>query len=174
MDIAAALKKEHSKPLTLKIVKYVGNDKTRVKELLEIFLNSEYRITQRAAWPLSYVAIDNPKLIEPYFSKLIGKLKDPSEHPAIPRNILRIFQEIDIPEKYHGPLIDLCFKFIMDVAHPIAVRAFAITVATNICMLYPELKNELLIILDEMKKYPQQPAITSRIKSAYKKLKVNK
>lgn len=174
MDIANALKAEHSKAQTLKIVNYVCTDKARVKELFDIFLNSEYRINQRAAWPLSYVAVNNPEMIAAYFPKLIQKLKSKNEHPAIPRNILRIFQEIEIPEKYHGVLVDLCFNFIMDHSHPVAVRAFAITVAANICVHYPELKNELMIILDELKKYPQQPAITSRIKSASKKLKMNK
>lgn len=170
MDIIAALKEEHSKSQTLKIVRYVGNNKERIRELLTIFLNGEYRVTQRAAWPLGYVAIENPKLVEPYFKKLIDKLRDRNQHPSIPRNILRIFQEIEIPEKYHGSLVDQCFNFIMEVSHPVAVRAFAITVAANISVHYPELKNELMIILEELKKYPQQPAITSRIKSAVKRL----
>ena len=174
MDIKQALIDEHSKPQTLKIVKYVGNDSTRFKELMTIFLNSEYRVTQRSAWPLSEIAIEHPELIKPYFSKLIAKLQKEGEHPAIPRNILRIFQDIDIPVKYHGILIDLCFKFIVEHHHPIAVRAFAITVAVNICRHYPDLKNELVIVLNDLKKYPQQPAITSRIKSAFKRLNMDK
>ncbi|MGZ3899232.1 MAG: hypothetical protein ACXVNM_13255 [Bacteroidia bacterium] len=174
MDIKQALIDEHSKPQTLKIVKYVGNDSSRFKELMNVFLNGEYRLTQRSAWPLSEIAIEHNELIKPYYSKLIIKLQKAGEHPAIPRNILRIFQEIDIPVKYHGILIDLCFKFIMELNRPIAVRAFAITVAANISSNYPELKNELIIILEDLKKYPQQPAITSRIKSAYKQLNMDK
>jgi hypothetical protein len=174
MDISLALKNEHSKAQTLKIVKYVGDDKKRFREVLDIFLNSEYRITQRAASPISIVATEHPEVVYPHLSKLIAKLNQPGEHPAIPRNILRIFQEIEIPEKFHGVLVDLCFKWIIEAQHPIAVRAFAITVAAKICTKYPELKNELKIILDELKKYPQQPAIRARIKSAARTLKLDK
>lgn len=171
MDIELALINEHSKTTTMKIVKYIGNDKARFKILLAIFFNGEYRLSQRAAWPLSYVAINDPLLIKPHFTKLIHKLSRTDNHPAIARNILRTFQEIEIPEKYHAVLIDLCFKFIMDIQYPIAIRAFAITVAAKICKIYPELKRELIIILDEIKRYPQQAAITVRLRDAYKELK---
>lgn len=173
MDLTEAIKAEHSKPQTLRIIKYIGDDKVKFKELVTIFLNSEYRVTQRSAWPLSEISILYPHLIIPYLNKLIKKLDSNDEHPAIPRNILRIFQEIKIPEKYHGRLVDQCFMFIADVKYPVAVRAFAITVASHICAQYPELKNELIMVLEELKKYPQQPAISVRIKSAFKKLNLN-
>ena len=172
MDIEQALRDEHSKTQTLKIVKFIGNDKTRFKKLVDIFLNGEYRVTQRAAWPLSNVALDHPELIKPYFSKLINLLGKPENHPAIDRNILRIFQDIDIPEKHHGNLVDASFKFMMDVKYPAGIRAFAISVAANICKNYPELKRELILILEEFKKYPQQPAISSRLKQAFRTLSV--
>lgn len=170
MDIELALKDEHSKSQTEKIVKFIGNDKERFKQLVTVFLNGEYRITQRAAWPLSYSAIENPELVKPYYSKLIKKLNEQDVHPAIPRNILRLLQEVEIPSKYHGVLVDSCFKFITDMHQPVAIKAFAITVAAKICSLYPELGNELKMILDEMRKYPQQPAIRVRIKNALKEL----
>ncbi|MBA3665762.1 MAG: hypothetical protein H0W61_16390 [Bacteroidetes bacterium] len=174
MDLKAAIEAEHSKSQTNKIVRYIGDDKKKFKELVTVFLQSEYRVTQRAAWPLSEIAIAHNDLIVPYLKKLVEILKATDQHPAIPRNILRIFSAIDIPEKYHGELIDICFGFITEVKHPIAVRAFAITVASHICSHYPELKNELVMVLEELRKYPQPPAITVRIKSAVKQLNMNK
>ena len=170
MDLKEALLREHSKTQTNKIIKFIGNDKSRFNKLVEIFLKGEYRITQRAAWPLSYVAIKHPELIKPFFLKLVKKLSEPDNHPAITRNILRIFEEVEIPEKYHGVLINSCIKFIMDVKYPIAIRAFAITVAAKICIHYPDLKRELILILVELKKYPQQPAIIVRIRNAFEML----
>lgn len=173
MNLLLSILEEHSKQQTVKIINYIGNDKKLYKELLDLFFKSDYRVTQRASWPLSEIAILHPDLVKPHLDKLVHKLKDEDTHPAIPRNILRMFQEIEIPEKHHGTLIDLCFAFITDLKHPVAVRAFAITVASRICALYPELKNELVLILEDLKKYPQQPAITARIKSAFKKLNLN-
>lgn len=170
MDIRARLEAEHSKALTLAIVKYVGSDKKRFKELLDIFFGGEYRMTQRAAWPLSYVCIAHPALINPYFAKFMDRLKDPAQHPAIRRNIFRIFQEIDVPQKYQGALIDECFKNITDPSQPIAVLAFAITTATRLCVPFPELRRELLLVLNQLTTHPQTPAIKVRIKRALKEL----
>lgn len=170
MDIRACLEAEHSKTATNTIVKYIGDDPLKFRVLVEQFLKGEAILRQRAAWPLSYVAIEHPELIKPYFGKLMDELGKKGLHPAIHRSILRVFQQIDIPEKYQGQLIDICYRFIMNETLPPAIRAFAITTATNICMDYPELKNELLIILKELSILPQQPAIKSRIKSALKAL----
>ncbi|MBL7920503.1 MAG: hypothetical protein JNJ40_09330 [Bacteroidia bacterium] len=168
MDIAKRLEREHSLTLTKAVIKYVGDDKKRFKELMTVFLNSEYRIMQRAAWPMSYIAIDHPKLIYPYLERLITLLNKPGNHPAIPRNILRFFQEIDIPEKHEGALVDACFKLIVSAESPIAVKAFAITVASAICKKYPELKRELILHLQHMQNYPMTAAIKVRIRNALK------
>lgn len=168
MDIAKRLEQEHSLTLTNAIIKYVGEDKQRFKQLMTVFLNGEYRMTQRAAWPMSYIAIDHPKLIYPYLKRLITLLNKPGNHPAIPRNILRFFQEIDIPEKHEGPLVDACFKLIVSAESPIAVKAFAITVASGICKKYPELKQELILHLEHMQNYPMTAAIKVRIRNALK------
>lgn len=172
MNIQERLEAEHSKALTIGIVNYIGDDKNRFKELMTIFLKGEYRLTQRAAWPLSYIAIEHPQLLKPYFDKFIKKLDDSSSHPAIARNIFRVLQEIEIPEKYQGILIDKSFKVIMNETQPAAVRAFAITVASRICKKYPELKNELLILLKELSSLPQLPSMTARLKMALKELKM--
>lgn len=171
MNIRERLEAEHSKTLTATIVKYVGDDKNRFKELMTLFFDGEYRLAQRAAWPLSYIAIEHPKLLNPYFEKFVKKLETPGNHPAIARNILRVLQEIDIPENYQGLLIDVSFRIIMNETETAAVRAFAITVAAKISKNYPELKNELLIILKELSALPQLPSMTSRIKKALKDLK---
>ena len=172
MNINERLEQEHSKTLTSAIVKYIGGDKKRFKELMNIFLKGDYHLTQRAAWPLSYVVIEHPQLLKPYFERFIKKLDDPAAHPAIARNIFRALQEFEIPEKYQGLLIDRAFKAIMSEAQPAAVRAFAITVAARICKPYPELKGELLIILKELSVLPQQASMTVRIRMALKELNV--
>jgi hypothetical protein len=171
MNLKTRLENEHSKSLTLAIIKYVGDDARRFKILMDLVLGSDTLLSQRASWPLSSIAIDHPELLKPYVSKLIKKLAEPTNHPAVNRSILRICQEVDIPEKYWGTLVDLSFKFILTESEPIATRAFAISVAARICKHYPELKNELLLILNDLLEQPHAPAISVRIKYALKELK---
>jgi hypothetical protein len=170
MDIEKRLSEEHSKTLTMAIVEYIGNDKKKFKILTDIFFNGDQKLVQRAAWPLSFVGMAHPELIKPYMGKLIIKLQQTDNHPSVPRNVLRIFEETEIPEKYEGYIVECCFSILTKASDPIASKAFAITVATKICKKYPDLKNELRLHLEHMQNYPMAPAIKVRIKRAIKEL----
>jgi hypothetical protein len=170
MDIKQRLSEEHSKSLTMAVVDYIAEDKTKFKILMDLFLNGQVKLVQRAAWPLSYLAIAHPKLIKPYLGKLIIKLQQTDNHPSVPRNILRILEEIEIPEKYEAYLVACCFSILTREADPIASKAYSITVASKICKKYPDLKNELRLHLEHIQNYPITPAIKFRIKRAIKEL----
>ncbi len=171
MNILNRLETDHSKFLTSQIIRYIGDDASRFIKLMDIVFGSDPLLSQRAVWPMSYIGISHPELVEPYFSKLMKKLSETGNHPAIKRNILRLFQEIEVPKKYWGSLIDLSFKMMRSESEPIAVRAFSITVAAEICKHYPELKKEFLMILNDISERPHAPAISVRIKYALKELK---
>ncbi len=171
MFIQSLLEQEHSKAQTMKVVNYVGADKHRFKELMHIFLKGEYRLTQRAAWPMSYCAMRYPELIKPYFDALIKKIQAKDQHPAVTRNILRLFQDVEVPEKHCGLLLDLCLAYMRSEMQATAIRAFSITVASGICQRYPDLKNELILVLEELQQYPQLPAVNHRIKKELKALR---
>jgi hypothetical protein len=70
IDLEQLLRQEHSKKQTDRIVRYIGSDKQRFTALVRLFFKSEYRITQRAAWPLSNCVRAHPELIQPYFKPL--------------------------------------------------------------------------------------------------------
>lgn len=143
MNIREALIQEHSKTQKDKIVAYVGNDKTRFAELMTLMLTAEYRVAQRAAWPVSYCVEKHPALIKPWFSKMIKKMDDKTAHDAIRRNALRILEDIDIPEKYGGEIFEISNRYLHDIKEPVAVRTFSLSVMGNIAKKYPELKNEV-------------------------------
>lgn len=149
MNIKEALMKEHSKVNTLAIVDYIGSDKKRLKELLAVFAIGELRLTQRAAWPLSYVAEQQPYLVQPELEFIVGLLDKPL-HVAVKRNVLRILQDYDIPENLLGIVADKCFAYLLDKKETIAVQAFAMKTLYNICVKEPDLKHELILIIEDM------------------------
>ena len=57
MKLRETILKDHSKATCLRIVKWVGNDQKRFDELFNLFLNDEYRVVQRAAWPMTYLSL---------------------------------------------------------------------------------------------------------------------
>jgi len=165
MDLQSALLKEHSKAQCDKIVRYIGNDKDRFAELMKLFFKGEYRVTQRAAWPMSYCVQQYPELIKPYFGQLAKKLETPGLHDSIPRNILRLLQYIDIPQKHQGRVMTACFDFIQSNDAAIAIKAFALTVLQNLSKKYPEILPELKTIIEE--RWEQE---TAAFRSRAKKL----
>ena len=164
MDLLKLLKYEHSKKQTDRIVAYIGQDKDRFARLIKLFFSGEYRITQRAAWPLSYCVRRYPELIKPYFKQLLDNLDREDIHVAVIRNTVRLLQDVTIPAKFQGRVMNTCFEFIQAPETPIAVKAFALTVLSNLSADYPEIKGELKLIIEDQWEQAT-PAFRSRAKA---------
>ncbi len=149
MNIQSALLQEHSKEQCDRIVQYIGDNGQRFAMLMELFFKGEYRITQRAAWPMSYCVHNHPELIRPYFKPLLDNLDKPGLHDAIIRNTVRLLQDVEIPKKYHGKVMSMCFDYIQSNETAIAIKAFSLTILQNLSKRYPEIIPELKLIIEE-------------------------
>jgi hypothetical protein len=156
MDLRQTILAEHSKATCNKITRWVGNSQKRFNELFDLFLNSEYRVNQRAAWPLSYCVIDHPGLISPHLAKLVKNLHKAGIHDSIKRNTVRLLQHINIPKKFHGEIMDICLRYISSPDEPVAVKAFSLSILQNLSQEYPEIKNEVKLIIEE--RWPYETA----------------
>ena len=171
MNLVEAILKEHSVVMRDRIVKYVGNDTTRFKELVRVFLKGPYLMTQRASWPLAYCVEKYPELIKPHLSRILKNLETPGIPVAVKRNTVRLLQFVEIPKPFQGSAANICFKFLSDPREPIAARVFSMTVLANIAKDHPEIGNELRIIIEDQ--LPFGPAgFVSRGKKVLKALKV--
>ncbi|HNP18221.1 MAG TPA: hypothetical protein PKL31_07310 [Fulvivirga sp.] len=151
MDLKTELLREHSKVQALKITAYIGNDPKKFDQLMALFFDKEYRVTQRAAWVVSHCGKNHPELINPYIDKMVKNLKK-EVHVAVVRNTLRLLQDFEIPKHLWGITADICFN-IMGSNAPIAVKVFGMTVLANICEKEPDLKNELRLIIEDQLPY---------------------
>lgn len=167
MDLRETILREHSKKNCDKIVSWVGNDKKRFDQLFNLFLNDEYRVTQRAAWPLSYCAILHPSLIKNNFDKLINNLNKPGLHDSIKRNTVRLLQHVNIPEKQEGTVMEVCFKYVQSPREPVAIKAFSLTILSKLAKKYPEIIPEIKLIIEEQI-HQQSAAFKSRAKKFLK------
>ena len=169
MKLREQLLKEHSKSNCTGIVNWVGDSQERFDKLFDLFLQDEYRVAQRAAWPLSYAVAAHPVFISRHFAKLLRNLQKPGIHAAVKRNTIRLLQDVPIPEKYHGQVMDTCFNYIQSPTETAAVKAFALTVLENLSKQYPEIKSELKTIIEERWEY-ETPAFHARARKILKKL----
>ena len=167
VNIHQLLREEHSKKQTRRIVRYIGKDKTRFAVLIGLFFQGEYRITQRAAWPLSYCVREHPELVRPYFKRLLDNLARKDIPIAVTRNTVRLLQDVEIPRRYHGQVMSTCFEFIQRPGTPIAVKAFSLTILAGLAADYPDIGGELKLIIEEQWD-KATPAFRSRARAALK------
>jgi hypothetical protein len=165
MNLREEILKEHSKKQTARIIKYIGTDQKRFNELVKLFLNDEYRVVQRAAWPLSYCVIENPQLVKKHLKKIVQRLDKPGVHNAVKRNVVRLLQYIEIPGSLQGEVMNSCFKLIESPQEPVAIKTFSLTVLGNLAKYYPEIIPEIKLLIEE-----QLPHQTAAFRSRAKKV----
>ncbi|WP_315813966.1 hypothetical protein [Paraflavitalea speifideaquila] len=168
MDLKNALLEKHSKDQTDQIVQYVGHDKKRFDALMKVFLEGDKLVQQRGGWPLSYCAQRNPSFVMPYLGKLLKLLERKDVHNAVTRNILRLLQDITIPTRYQGQVMNICFEFITAPQQPAAIKAFSLTVLEHLADSYPDIIPEIKLIIEE--RWPHElPSFHSRARKLLKK-----
>lgn len=163
MNLREELLKEHSKANCMRIVDWVGGSTERFAILVDLFINEEYRVVQMAAWPMSYVLERHPELAEKHLPALLKNLDNPEIISAVKRNTIRALQNVPIPEEYHGIVMNHCFNYISDPSEKAAVKAFSLTVLENLSKIYPDIKGELKLIIEECLP-DESPAFVSRTK----------
>lgn len=134
------------------------------KELLVYALNDNQLVSNRAIWVLTHCADIEPERIKPFHEILINHLKNKKLHSGVVRSILRIFQTQPVPKKLQSFVLDKCYDFVKNPSEAIAVRAFAMTVIFNISKPYPELLNELAIVLNHLNIAEESAGIKNRAK----------
>ena len=149
MNLREEILREHSKAQCNKIVQWVGSSQQRFEELFHLFLTDEYRVNQRAAWPVSYCVIGHPDFIKNNFGKLIKNLRRSGLHDSVKRNSIRLLKHIDIPEKYHGEIMDICFGYLASPGEAVAIKIFSLIVLGKLSKKYPDIIPEIKVLIDE-------------------------
>lgn len=172
MNFKEEVLREYSTAHTMHIAELAASSPQNFKQLMKCFVSEEKLLSQRAAWSLGWAVRKNPKLINPYVKDLVRVLQRKNVHASLIRNTVRVLETIDIPEKYHGDVMNACFSFIEDPKMAPAIKAFSLTTLFNLCKVYPEIKQELKLIIEENWDH-ETPAFKSRgrkILAAFEKM----
>jgi len=127
---------------------FVGDDPDRFRELWNIMFPENYPTSPRAAWAIEIIIEKYPHLLDPYLVQLLVTLPG-IQHDGIKRHMMKILTYREIPEKYLGKLIDLCFEWIERNDLPVAVKVHSMQVIFNTMPKYPELKDEFIAVLED-------------------------
>lgn len=167
MNIKEALLEDkiQNKAKALLVAEFACLAAKNFKALMQCFLSNDYRLAQRAAWSVSWAARKKPEMIKPHVKSLVEQLERKGVHPAVVRNSVRVLEMIDIPEALQGDVMNACFKFIESPQTPVAIKAFSLTTLFNLTKIYPEIKPELKLIIEDRMEHE-----TAAFKSRGKKI----
>ncbi len=137
--------------------------------LMQVALYSKDPNSWRAIYLADRIHDLHPEWLAPYLSKIIEQLKVENHHGKL-RHFLKLVSLNPIPEKYFGFLLDHCLGTFTSDKEPIANRVHAMQILFNISESEPELKPELLEIIQQEMEHHPTPGIRSRGKKLVAKL----
>jgi hypothetical protein len=149
-------------------VKQIEHQPSLMVDIRKMMFNKDPQKSMRASWLMLHASFAYPELVKKQLPYIIKLLDQPNLHTGTIRNSVRIFQELDLPEKYVSKMFDLCLNYTKNSTLPHGVRAFAINILGIICKKYPDLKHEVSLVLNELNTFPQPPSITHCIKKTSK------
>jgi hypothetical protein len=149
MDLETHFRGHYDKQAYAEVNAWIGTSQERFDTFMPYFLHEEFRICQHAAWTLGQVGAKRPWLMEKWIPEILNAMDHP-KHDAVIRNAIRAFQEMDdLPDEYEGEIFDRCFNYLLDPKSPIAFKAFSMTVCRKVAMKYPDLKGELIEVIED-------------------------
>ncbi|HHB79403.1 MAG TPA: hypothetical protein ENK85_09255 [Saprospiraceae bacterium] len=143
---------EHSRKQRDKVVDWVGDSRRRFSVLMELFLGDEYRVVQRAAWAVRTIGEARPQWMTSYIGPMIESIQNPI-HDAVVRNGLLVLVGVKIPKRYWGELVEIGFDYLSKVTTPTAIKRAALLVVARIVEQEPELREELVLVLQDQIPY---------------------
>jgi uncharacterized protein (UPF0147 family) len=167
MSIRKQLQKEFSKMNSVKVSLMVGANEDLFAELIDCLLEKDAEIARRAAWAISFCLKKNPFLFDQHVSVFIDIMNNKTCHVAVKRAATQALQFMEIPEEMEGLAYDYGINILYDPDEGIAVKAYVLQMLQNIVLKYPELKQELIQLVEDRMPF-ESPAFKSRGKKLLK------
>ena len=139
----------------------VRNNPKAIPGLMKIALYSDHPNSWRAMYLADKIHETNPEYFHAYIEEMIGQLKL-EQHHGKKRHFLKLISLNAISSQHFGFLVDYCMNTFTSAKEPIANRVHAMQILYNISDVEPELKPELLEIIQHEIEFHPTPGIRSR------------
>lgn len=123
-------------------------DEKLFEYLFQLVFSPDQRIAWRSCWIIDHASKDHPELLANKLPKIIDGLLTLT-NVSLKRQFTRILCRYQIPEMYLGVTIDRCFELLLP-SEAIAVRANAMQLLFTITKDIPDLKGELISVIESL------------------------
>jgi hypothetical protein len=129
--------------------------------LMSIALYNKEHKSWRAAYLVDKIHDNYPELIQPFLGEIAMQLEK-EESSSKKRHFLKLISMNSIAVQHQGFLVDYCLNLLTSDKEPPAVRVHAMQVLFNISENEPELKPEILAVIEHEIRYHATAGIISR------------
>ncbi|MDD4148803.1 MAG: hypothetical protein PHE33_02125 [Bacteroidales bacterium] len=143
-------------------------------ELVDAYIEyglSESKFAWRASWVISHFAYKHPEKVQRFADTLISNLNNISKDGHI-RETLKTIHRLKLDENQISTVFDFCMIILEDNKKQPSVRMIAFSFVLRVAETYPELKNEISILVENIKDY-LSPGIRNSFIKRLNKLKNN-
>ena len=100
-------------------------------------------------WSLRNLPLKDQNTISNFPILILETIHCFPKNNSIKRSGLAILQDINIPAEIMGELYTTCFNFLTNSSEAIVTKVFSMSICFRIAKIYPELLNELRLIIEE-------------------------
>jgi hypothetical protein len=138
--------------------------------LMDIALEGNGRVNWRASWAADKINESIPGIAADWIPKLTDALVGLG-HNGKKRQYLKLISLYPISESNESFLFDYCLEKLTSETEDVSVRVYAMQILYNISEKEPELKEELLQIIEQEMEYRSSPGILTRGKKLASRLR---
>ncbi|MDP3463412.1 MAG: hypothetical protein Q8S18_11535 [Bacteroidales bacterium] len=120
-----------------------------VSEVLTVIGSGKGKDPERASWLLSNLWDIDSEVLRPFQHELIRLLLS-ARSDSVRRNLLRIIDAYPLPDEQLGDLYDVCMAWMLSERFSIAVRCNAMQILYRICVIEPDLSDELVQRINDL------------------------
>lgn len=137
--------------------------------LLSLIGEEDQRLAWRCGWIVDHVAVRSPLMLSDKLPMLITPFLS-SRNSSLLRHLSRILCQYTIPENYLGSIINRCFDLIASDG-PVAVRVNTMQLLFNLTRHIPELKGELIAVLERLLEEQSSEGLINRTNRLLRQLR---
>lgn len=124
-------------------------DENLFNQLFQYIFSGDHRMAWRACWIIDNASEEFPELLADKLPDLITGLLA-TKDSSLKRHFTRILCRYQIPEEYLGVIVNRCFELLTPTEPP-AVRVYAMQLLFDITLRQPDLKGELISVIQSLK-----------------------
>lgn len=149
----------------------IGNNKARFEEVLNICFNRPYPHNMRASRVVQLYCEKNPAFILPHLDKVIDAIST-TRTGGVKRNFLKVLLEsVDFTHiSDNAALLDAIIEILIAKKDPVAIQYYALLLTEKYCKAEPELKNEIIPILENCMEESVSKGLSKRVQMIFKTL----